>query len=1315
MKKFISGSLSCILFCFGYLAKAQTTGFVQDDIIKVSGIQSDNQIYGLSAAQKETTRNYYDGFGRPVQVVAVQASPLQTDVIQPIVYDNLGQQSQILLPYAGNDGSGAYRPNAVSTEQPAFYNNGVENKVTDDSSPFSQQVFENSPLHRLLKSGMVGSGFQPAGSGTQHYKIVSYRQNISSIDGGIILWGSDGANQGSYTDNMLSVTDGRDEDGMNILSFVDLNGRLILKRQFTDTAGRYLDTYYIYNNAGSISYVVPPKALALMVANNNYSLAQTGVNKLIFHYVYDNMGRVMEKSLPGAGDLYLIYDPLNRPVLIQDARLRTVNQWNYIKYDASNRAISQGIYTDATNTTRALMQNYVTTTIAADYELTRYETRSAASASGYYTNSVFPKTGITPLAYSYYDDYDLDGNGTANWSYTAQSLPGEATQTTASVKGAPTMLRTRTVGTNAGVSNIWLLKVMFYDKQGHLIQTKSNNQLNYTSGVITDYATSVPDFTGKTIQTKVVKVTGTTATPVMTSVLTTMTYDHRDRVLAVDQSYNNAAVVHVASYKYNEIGQLVQKKLKPGGGATAQDITLNTANSVNSGSTLNVTASNSITLSPNFTAAAGSVFTATIDPGALQTIDFRYNIRGQLTSINNSKLNDDNGITNSDGNDFFGMQLLYDQADANLGNTPYFNGKLSAVKWMSRDATGTKSNERSNKYSYDALDRYTGSGYAERSVSGTGAFNINVNGFNENAISYDDGGNLLTLKRNSSTIGGSTAVEFDNLSYTYDQANPNLLRTVSDGTGSSYAGYGFRNLSGTTTGSYVYDANGNLTVDPYKNLTLSYNVLNRTDKITITSSTGRYIAYTYDSGGRLIRKQTFDNNILQTTTDYIDGFVYLNGILSYFGMPEVRVRNIGTGSTVTLKPEYIITDQQGNARISFEESSTTPGTAVVRQENSYYGFGLVMPGGPVAMPTAANKQLYNDGSEWQNDFSNLPDYYQTFYRNFDAALGRFIAVDPKVELSESMSAYQYAGNNPIVYNDPLGDRQQDGGDFGGGGGGGGMGVGGLAGIGNDYGSGADGGYGGIQGGNDLLEAARSGDVNALNVFALFNGGTQIYNAKNPNAQPLSSKDGQLGFYNVVGIGFYNADHSNVKDANGFNLGNAHYIWGFTQLSTGNLANQGGPGPWSTAIGLTFSWAFGTGDDHRTFTNDAVANSFRDARVVNQAREYWYKQVNAGKKTIYDGLTNFLGKKVWSGGNFGISGLIAAGSDPMEQFVGSFTPAISSDGINLTFTIQNTTSFKSLMYGIAPDWSRSTWGPGGNLTQTYIFTEPINFNRIDRFK
>lgn len=40
-------------------------------------------------------------------------------------------------------------------------------------------------------------------------------------------------------------------------------------------------------------------------------------------------------------------------------------------------------------------------------------------------------------------------------------------------------------------------------------------------------------------------------------------------------------------------------------------------------------------------------------------------------------------------------------------------------------------------------------------------------------------------------------------------------------------------------------------------------------------------------------------------------------------------------------------------------------------------------------------------------------------------------------------------------------------------------------------------------------------------------------------------------------------------------------------------------------------------------NEAVSNSFQDARVVNQAREYWHQQVNACNKAIYDGLTKLL--------------------------------------------------------------------------------------------
>jgi len=184
-------------------------------------------------------------------------------------------------------------------------------------------------------------------------------------------------------------------------------------------------------------------------------------------------------------------------------------------------------------------------------------------------------------------------------------------------------------------------------------------------------------------------------------------------------------------------------------------------------------------------------------------------------------------------------------------------------------------------------------------------------------------------------------------------------------------------------------------------------------KYTECYTTNRYIDYTYGAGGNLIRKQSFDNATLVKTTDYIGGFVYEDGTLAYFGMSECRVRN----ASGTLTNEYMIKDQQGNVRVSFENNA---GTALVRQENSYYPFGLTMPGS--VTPTAANKNLYNGGSEWQDDFGNLPDLQQTFYRNYDAALGRFIGVDPVAEAADDMSTYHYAANNPVMFNDPLGDQ-----------------------------------------------------------------------------------------------------------------------------------------------------------------------------------------------------------------------------------------------------------------------------------------------------
>ncbi|MBB6126372.1 DUF6443 domain-containing protein [Mucilaginibacter lappiensis] len=958
-----------LLAGIGKVAAQTPHGFVQQENVKVPGVTTDVALYSLPVTQKQTTRVYTDGFGRTLQSIAVQASPAQRDLIQPMAYDNLGRQAISYLPYAGQatDTSGSYRSTAISSAQPNFYNQTSQYLVATDANPYAQQVFENSPLQRVLQAGMAGNGFQPTSG--QHYKTVSYRFNSSATDGNILAWNFDGTFTAGtyYANNTLAVTDGKDEDNTETLSFVDAAGRTILKRQVL--ASGNLDTYYVYNYAGMLSYTIPPLAVNKLAANS-YNLTTAPLINLVFHYVYDNMGRLVEKTVPAQSKVLTIYDPYNRPVLVQDSNMRINNQWNYIKYDIKGRVVSQGIYGDATHIGRAAMQTWV----SANYGTNWYESRSTVLSTGYYTNVVFPTSSTFALAYAYYDDYDIDMDGTPNFSYSAQGLPGEGTATTAAVKDMPTMTLMFDIGPGI-VAGTWMTKATFYDKRGNPIQTQSNNHLNFTNILtLPDTKTTVPDFTGVPQISKVVKVTGTVM-PITITVQTSFAYDHRNRITSVSQAYNGGTSTQVAAYSYNELGQVIKKGLGQVSGSTY-----------------------------------------------LQNVDMRYNIRGQLLSINNSKLSNDAGVTSSDANDVFGLQLLYDKTDANLGNTAYYNGKVSAVKWMSKDGSGTSSYERAFRYYYDALNRDTAAIYAERPTASTGAFTT-THGWDEDRISYDQNGNILSLYRNSATQGAGTHTGIDNLAYTYSSTNPNQLQSVTDGTTASYTGAGFRNLTGGT-GNYTYDGNGNLTSDPYKGFAgISHNVLNRTERIYFSSSANRYIDYSYNMDGTLLRKRQYDNvggtATLQATTDYIDGFVYLNGTLQYFAMPEGRVLNNGG----TLSREYTIADQQGNVRVTFDNTGTG-GIAKVRQENSYYAFGLIMPGSTVATPTNDNKHLYNGGSEWQNDFGNLPDYYQTFYRSYDAALGRFTGVDPSAGSAESMTGYQYAMNSPMMMNDPLGDKAE---------------------------------------------------------------------------------------------------------------------------------------------------------------------------------------------------------------------------------------------------------------------------------------------------
>ena len=222
--------------------------------------------------------------------------------------------------------------------------------------------------------------------------------------------------------------------------------------------------------------------------------------------------------------------------------------------------------------------------------------------------------------------------------------------------------------------------------------------------------------------------------------------------------------------------------------------------------------------------------------------------------------------------------------------------------------------------------------------------------------------------------------------------------------------------------NYAYDANGNMTTDGGRNLTLDYSATINLPQSVDFGNNNR-IFYHYSAGGAKLIKHVAESNGTQTYTHYIGNIVYEGGTLSYIIAPEGRIVASGTGAARVFRYEYNLKDHLGNTRVTFRGSSAD-GVAEVMQTTSYYPFGLTMaqnnPG--VATGYSKNKYLYN-GKEIQDDnlngtFFGLLDYGARFY---DPAIGRFLVQDRFAEKYMDLSPYQYAANNPISNIDVNGD------------------------------------------------------------------------------------------------------------------------------------------------------------------------------------------------------------------------------------------------------------------------------------------------------
>ena len=198
----------------------------------------------------------------------------------------------------------------------------------------------------------------------------------------------------------------------------------------------------------------------------------------------------------------------------------------------------------------------------------------------------------------------------------------------------------------------------------------------------------------------------------------------------------------------------------------------------------------------------------------------------------------------------------------------------------------------------------------------------------------------------------------------------------------------------------IYDAGGNMTVDGLRGASISYNILNLPETVSIGNGK---VSYIYTSSGEKLATQ-----VGSSLTYYRGPLVYSGNNLLYLVHPEGLTRK----STIGFVYYYAKRDHLGSTRVLCHASGNT---LVADQATGYYPFGLAHGHENLNL----NRYLFS-GKELQDQSlgGKLLGLYDFGSRFYDPTLGRWFNVDPKLEF---VSPYGYCANNPVLYIDPNGE------------------------------------------------------------------------------------------------------------------------------------------------------------------------------------------------------------------------------------------------------------------------------------------------------
>ena len=487
-----------------------------------------------------TTVTWLDDFGREESVHQVGVTPSHKTLVSLTEYDGHGRVSKRWLPALATPQRvilpGLHTVTYLDAHvRPEDIMPGSSEANLGDGAPYSEVIYDGSPLDRPLMEYGSGEAWRQAGRGilSEHMgnsagdeRLVCHRIEVqaSKNDTSFVI-----SSEGLYPDGSLKVVSVTDEDGKETLTFTDRHGREILSRQVMKEGGecQYLDTYSVYDGLDHLLAVIPPALSDRLSIGQSLDPEET--ERYAYLYLYDSKERVCARKLPGIGWIRMEYDDADRLVFTQDGEQRRRGESTFMLYDIHGRECVTGV----------CGHDIPTGNMISGFALAEY-VGAGGALDGYACSGV---TLVSPQVMSafYYDSHAFVDDF-------ATGLPDSLAMYGTHI---PSLIGRRTGSclheVSEGISGKKVWGLVRYDGRGRV----SHTEMSYPDGGW-DTEDVEHDFLGSPVRRHLVHRKGTET--VREDL--TYTYDDSERLLEVRHSLNGGTPILLARNTYDELGRL---------------------------------------------------------------------------------------------------------------------------------------------------------------------------------------------------------------------------------------------------------------------------------------------------------------------------------------------------------------------------------------------------------------------------------------------------------------------------------------------------------------------------------------------------------------------------------------------------------------------------------------------------------------------------------------------------------------------------------------------------------------------------------------